>query len=74
MEGKIMPCNPKCPYFPKIELDLQYKTDCFGVKRRIKSITKPACMYDLSAIDGWNRKCPRINNMNKLMLNAMRGL
>ena len=68
-----MPCSPKCPYFPKIEMDLQYKTDSFGVKRKIKTIAKPMCMYDLSAIDNWNRKCPRLENLNKLTLNAMKG-
>ena len=68
-----MPCSPKCPYFPKIEMDLQYRTDSFGVKRKIKTIAKPTCMYDLSAIDTWNRKCPRLDSMNKLMLKAMKG-
>lgn len=68
-----MPCSPKCPYFPKIELGLQYKTDCFGVKRKIKTIAKPTCMYDLSAIDSWNRKCPRIDSINRLVLSAMKG-
>lgn len=69
----MMACNPKCPYFPKIELDIQYKVDCFGVKRRVKTISKPACMYDLSLITNWDRNCPRLENLNKLTLNAMKG-
>ena len=69
----MMACSPKCPYFPKIELDVQYKADCFGVKRKVKTISKPICMYDLSAINSWDKKCPRIDDMNKLMLSTMKG-
>lgn len=69
----MMSCSPKCPYFPKIEMDLQYKVDCFGVKRKIKSVSKPTCMYDLSAIDSWNRDCPRLKTFNRLTLSAMKG-
>ena len=68
-----MACSPKCPYFPKIELDMSYKTDSFGVKWKIKSLAKPMCMYDLSVLDSWNKKCPRLENLNKLTLNAMKG-
>ena len=68
-----MPCSPKCPYFPKIGLDMKYKVDCFGVKRKIQTISKPRCMYDLSVITSWDRNCPRLENLNKLMLNAMKG-
>lgn len=67
-----MACNSKCLYFPKIELGLRYKVDSFGVKRRIQTIVRPTCMYDLSEITSWNRNCPRIENLNKLTLNAMR--
>lgn len=67
-----MACNPKCLYFPKIELGLQYKTDSFGVKRRIETIVRPTCMYDLSEITNWNRNCPRVENLNKLALSEMR--
>lgn len=68
-----MACNPKCPYFPKIELGMSYKTDLFGVKRKIKTLSKPMCMYDLSILDDWDKKCPRLEATNKIILNAKRG-